>query len=46
MKRMLLVIGSAVLFLSTLVTPSAVKAEGSGGGTACGGAICKPLAGK
>lgn len=44
MKRVLLVIGTAVLFLSTLVTPTLVKADGGGGtSTGCGGgAMCKP----
>ena len=45
MKRVLLVLGSAVLFLSTLVTPTAVKAEGSGGSTGCGNSLCKPHTG-
>jgi hypothetical protein len=45
MKRVLLVLGSVVLFLSTLVTPTAVKADGGAGATNCGGQMCKPLAG-
>ena len=44
MKRVLLVIGTAVLFISTLVTPTPVKADGGGGSTTgCGGSgVCKP----
>ena len=44
MKSVLLILGTAVLFLSTLVTPTAVKADGGGGqGTNCGGnSLCKP----
>ena len=42
MKRMLLVLGAAVLFLSTLVVPTAVRADGGAGTTNCGGGICKP----
>ena len=42
-KRLLLVIGTAVLFISTLVTPITVKADGgAGNGTGCGGRMCKP----
>ena len=41
MKRMLLVIGAAVLFLSTVVVPTAVRADGVGT-TNCGGKMCKP----
>jgi hypothetical protein len=41
---MLLVFGVAVLFLNTLVIPTAVRADGGGGTTSCGsnGTICKP----
>ena len=44
MKRVLIVLGTAVLFISTLVTPTIVKADGGGGNnTGCGGSgICKP----
>lgn len=44
MKRVLLVLGAAVLFLNTLVIPTVVRADGGGGsGTNCGGnSICKP----
>jgi hypothetical protein len=41
MKRILLVIGAAVLFINTFVTPTLVKADGVGG-TSCGGGACKP----
>ncbi len=44
MKRVLLVLGAAVLFLNTLVIPTVVRADGSGGTTTnCGGnQLCKP----
>ena len=43
MKRMLLVVGAAVLFLNTLVIPTVVRADGGGnGGTSCGNTLCKP----
>ena len=44
MKRMLLVLGAAVLFLNTLVLPTTLRADGGGGtNTNCGGnTICKP----
>jgi len=42
-KRVLLVLGVAVLFLNTLVVPTVVRADGGGSSTNCGGnAICKP----
>jgi hypothetical protein len=43
-KRVLVVLGAAVLFLSTLASPTIVRADGGGGlGTNCGGnQICKP----
>ena len=40
-KRILLVIASAVLFINTFVAPTLVKADGVGG-TSCGGGACKP----
>ena len=44
MKRALLIIGAAELFLNTLVIPTVVRADGGGGTTSCGsnGTICKP----
>lgn len=43
MKRVLLVLGAAVLFLNTLVVPTVARADGGGGTTSCGGTgICKP----
>ena len=43
MKRMLLVLGAAVLFLNTLMIPTAPKTDGGGlGGTNCGATLCKP----
>lgn len=45
MKRLLLILGTAVLVLNTLVIPTVVRADGGGGGssTGCnGGALCKP----
>jgi hypothetical protein len=42
-KRVLLVLGAAVLFISTLAVPTAVLADGGGTtGTGCGNTICKP----
>ncbi len=42
-KRLLLVLGTAVLFLNTLVIPTALLADGGGSsGTGCGTTICKP----
>lgn len=42
MKRMLLVLGVAVLFLNTLVVPTVVRADGSPTNTNCGKTLCKP----
>jgi len=42
MKRVLLVLGAAVLFVSTLVIPTAVKADGTPTTTNCGMTLCKP----
>jgi hypothetical protein len=43
MKRMLLVLGAALLFISTLAIPTVLRADGGGnGGTGCGNTICKP----
>jgi hypothetical protein len=41
-KRVLLTLGAAVLFLTTLVTPTLVKADGGGTNTGCNGGMCKP----
>jgi len=40
-KRVLLVLAAAVLFLNTIVVPTIAYAEGVGG-TSCGGTMCKP----
>jgi hypothetical protein len=40
-KRILLILGAAVLFLNTMIIPTVARAEGPGG-TSCGGTICKP----
>lgn len=42
MKRTLLVLGTAVLFLATLVAPTVVLADGGAGNTSCGNTMCKP----
>ena len=43
MKRVLLVVGAAVLFLSAFVTPGVARFDGGNGGTTgCGGTLCKP----
>ncbi len=42
MKRMLLVLGAAVLFLNTLVIPTVAHADGGAGSTNCDGKVCKP----
>ena len=43
MKKTLLILASAVLFASTLIVPSVVRADGGGGsGTNCNGTLCKP----
>lgn len=42
MKRILFTLGVAVLFLNTLVAPTAVRADVSGGNGSCGNTICKP----
>lgn len=41
-KRLLLILGTAVLILNTLVVPTVVRADGGGTGTGCGATICKP----
>ena len=42
MKRIILVVGAAVLFVSTLVVPKVVQADGGATSTSCGGHLCKP----
>lgn len=42
MKRVLLVLAAAILFVNTLVTPTAVHADGGAGSTNCGDKMCKP----
>ncbi|MGA8503549.1 MAG: hypothetical protein WB683_18495 [Candidatus Sulfotelmatobacter sp.] len=43
MKRILLVVAAALLFVNTLVIPTVVRADGGPGGTSCGGnGVCKP----
>jgi len=43
MKRTLLILAAAVLFVNTLVVPTVVRADGGGnGGTNCGATLCKP----
>jgi hypothetical protein len=42
MKRVLLVLGTAVLILNTLVIPTAVHADGGANNTNCGKTLCKP----
>jgi len=41
-KRMLLILGAALLFLNTLVVPTVVRADGGAGSTNCGKTLCKP----
>jgi hypothetical protein len=42
-KRILLAVAAAVIFLNTLVIPTILHADGGAGGTSCGGnAMCKP----
>jgi len=43
MKRALLVLAAAALFLNALVIPTVAHADGGGtGGTDCGKTLCKP----
>lgn len=43
MKRTLLALAAAVLFLNTLVIPTIAHADGGASGTNCGGSgLCKP----
>jgi hypothetical protein len=42
-KRILLVVAAALMFINTLVIPSVVHADGGANGTNCGGnSMCKP----
>lgn len=41
MKRVLLVLAAAVLFLNTVVLPTTAHADGTGS-TSCNGKMCKP----
>jgi hypothetical protein len=42
-KRALLVVAAALMFLNTLVIPTVAHADGGGAGTNCGGTgLCKP----
>jgi len=41
-KRVLLILGAAVLFLNTLLIPTVVRADGGSTGTGCGTVLCKP----
>jgi hypothetical protein len=42
MKRILLIVGAAVLFVSAVVVPTALQADGLPTGTNCGTTLCKP----
>jgi hypothetical protein len=41
-KRALLVIATAVLFLNTFAASTTTWIDGGAGGTSCGSSICKP----
>jgi len=43
-KRALLVVAAAAMFLSTLAVPTIAHADGGAGGTSCSGgnSMCKP----
>jgi hypothetical protein len=41
-KRVLLVLGAAILFFNTLVVPTVVRADGGATTTGCGNSMCKP----
>jgi len=41
-KRALLFLAAAVLFVNTLIIPTVAHADGGGGGGDCGKTICKP----
>jgi len=44
-KRIILAVAAAVLFASTFVVPTVVRADGGATSTGCngGGGLCKPL---
>ena len=42
MRRVLLVVAAAVLFLNALVIPTVVRADGGATTTNCGKVLCKP----
>jgi hypothetical protein len=42
MKRMLLMLGTAVLIINTLVLPTVMRADGGATSTNCGKTMCKP----
>jgi hypothetical protein len=42
MTRLLLMLGTAILLLNALVTPTVVRADGGGTTTNCNGKMCKP----
>ena len=44
MKRILLTLAVALMFLNSLVIPTAAHADGGGGSTSCNGGsgLCKP----
>jgi hypothetical protein len=41
-KRTLLMLAAAVLFVNTLVIPTVARADGGAGSTSCGTKLCKP----
>jgi hypothetical protein len=41
-KRVLLVLGAAILFFNTLVVPTVVRADGGATTTGCVNSMCKP----
>jgi hypothetical protein len=43
MRRTLLIVAAALMFLNTLVIPTIARADGGGAGGNCGGTgVCKP----